>query len=590
MKSAPLPSVSYANRLAELARLVLPLALLAGMGLRADARAGDEGGRPGCPPGLEKRQNGCQPPGLVKRRVLRVGTFRGIPGEYTTIQSAVDAASPGDWILVAPGDYHEQGDRAHSWPDTASGGVYITTPHLHLRGMDRNAVVVDGTKPGAPQCSSQPNDQDPGPLDASGNPAGRNGIVVFKADGVSIENLTACNFLGGPDGGGNQIWWDGGFESGQIGLGPYLGRYLSATSTYFAGADQPNAQYGIFASNARGPGRIVHTYASNMSDAAYYIGACPDCNAVLADGHAENSAQGYSGTNSGGHLVIEDSEWDQNQAGITTNSQNSEGPSPQSGKCPDAEMGLAGNGLCTYFIRNYVHDNNNPDVPAAGDAAMTPVGTGVFVSGGRYDTFAWNRVEHNGSYGFLLVPFVDFNPPTAFSANCAGGVVPQPGDPPPLGVLAAAGATCFFDDFGNEIHDNFLSDNGFFGNNTNGDLGEISGPNDPGNCWYGNVDPSGVTSSPADLQTTHGTCGVPNQGEGLFGPIGAQLLCVSQQLGPCTGLPGEPGYPQPSGVTLLPLPSQPSMRDPCEGVPRNPWCKKHAKGLEAHSDGTAHSS
>src|SRR5262249_59132550 len=59
MKSAPLPSVSYANRLAELARLVLPLALLAGMGLRADAWLGDEGGRPGCPPGLEKRQNGC---------------------------------------------------------------------------------------------------------------------------------------------------------------------------------------------------------------------------------------------------------------------------------------------------------------------------------------------------------------------------------------------------------------------------------------------------------------------------------------------------------------------------------------------------
>ena len=38
-------------------------------------------------------------------RVLRVGTFHGIRGQYTSIQTAVNAAAPGDWILVAPGDY-----------------------------------------------------------------------------------------------------------------------------------------------------------------------------------------------------------------------------------------------------------------------------------------------------------------------------------------------------------------------------------------------------------------------------------------------------------------------------------------------------
>ena len=555
---------------------LVPVALVAVIAFSAGARAGTSGGGPPeCPPGLAKKHDGCLPPGQAKKRVLRVGTFHDIPGQFTTIQAAVDAASPGDWILVAPGDYHEQGDREHPWLGAASGAVTISTPNLHLRGMDRNRVVVDGTRPGAAQCSSDPSDQDAGPLDWSGNPIGRNGILVFEADGVSIENLTACNFLDGSGGGGNQIWWDGGYDSGQIGLGSYFGQFLSATSTYFESAEQPKAEYGIFASNARGPGRIVHTYASNMADSAYYIGACPDCNAVLADGHAENSAQGYSGTNSGGHLVIADSEWDQNMAGITTNSQNSEGPSPQSGKCPDGETGPMGNGLCTYVVGNYVHDNNNPNVPAAGDAAMTPVGTGVFVSGSRFETFAWNRVEHNGSYGFLLVPYVDFSPPAADSASCAGGVVPQPGEPPPLGTLAAAGATCYFDDFGNEIHDNVLSENGFFGNATNGDFGEISGLNDPGNCWYGNSDPNGVTSSPADLQTTHGTCGVPNQGESLFGPIGVQLICLTQAFGPCTGLPGQPGYPQPTQVMMLPLPPQRSMNDPCDGVPKNPWCHGH---------------
>jgi hypothetical protein len=37
--------------------------------------------------------------------VLRVGTYHGIRGQYRTIQAAVDAAKPGDWVLVAPGDY-----------------------------------------------------------------------------------------------------------------------------------------------------------------------------------------------------------------------------------------------------------------------------------------------------------------------------------------------------------------------------------------------------------------------------------------------------------------------------------------------------
>ena len=49
---------------------------------------------------------------------------------FTTIQAAVNAAQPGDWVLIDAGLYPE--------------AVYVTTPNLHLRGMDRNAVIVDG--------------------------------------------------------------------------------------------------------------------------------------------------------------------------------------------------------------------------------------------------------------------------------------------------------------------------------------------------------------------------------------------------------------------------------------------------------------
>src|SRR5439155_5667904 len=129
---------------------------------------------------------------------------------------------------------------------------------------------------------------------------GRNGVEVYRASGVTVENLTACNFLSSPGGdNGNQTWFNGGDGSGSQGLGAFAGRFLSATSTYFKDGSSPRGQYGIFASNAYGPGLLADTYASNMADSAYYIGACPDCNTVLIRGHAENSALGYSGTNSG---------------------------------------------------------------------------------------------------------------------------------------------------------------------------------------------------------------------------------------------------------------------------------------------------
>src|SRR2546423_7335103 len=92
---------------------------------------------------------------LAHAAVLRVGTWNGITGTYKPIQAAAEAAHPGDWVLVGPGDYKESGYRGQLDP----AGVLITTPNIHLRGMNRNAVVVDGTKPHTPRCSSRAADQ-----------------------------------------------------------------------------------------------------------------------------------------------------------------------------------------------------------------------------------------------------------------------------------------------------------------------------------------------------------------------------------------------------------------------------------------------
>jgi hypothetical protein len=494
-------------------------------------------------------------------RVLRVGSLRGVRGQYGSIQAAVDAAQPGDWVLIGPGDYHERGDRIHKPGEAPPAGVLIRKAHLHLRGMNRNMVVVDGTKPGAAKCSRKRGAQDFG-VAREGKPLGRNGIVAYRANGVSIENLTVCNFLGGGSDSGNEIWWNGGAGSGRIGMGAFRGTYLNATSTFFGG-NETAAAYGIFASNSRGPGLWSHDYASNFDDSGFYEGACRQiCDLTMQRSWAQFSALGYSGTNSGGRLIVRESEFDHNQDGFDTNSQNNgDAPSPQDGSCPDGETSpVTHTESCWALIGNYIHDNNNPNVPGAGVAGASPVGTGVSISGGRFDTVMGNRIIHNGAWGVLLVPFPDTGTPPPI-AHCEGGT-----------QTGALGYGCLYDDWGNQIFDNRFSRNGFFDNATNGDIGQITffGGN-PVNCLRANKLPDGV--SPESLLKV--SCGQLGSGQ-INQPLLEQVECNTQILGerPC---PTGSSYPRQTKVLMHPLPSPnrlPTMPDACAGVPPNPWCRR----------------
>src|SRR5438132_1690358 len=74
------------------------------------------------------------------------------------------------------------------------------------------------------------------------------------------------------DSAGNEIWFNGGDGSGKIDMNGFRGAYLNATSSFYKD-DATAAGYGIFSSNASG-GTWSQTYASNMADSDYYIGAC----------------------------------------------------------------------------------------------------------------------------------------------------------------------------------------------------------------------------------------------------------------------------------------------------------------------------
>jgi hypothetical protein len=527
-------------------------------------------------------------PAASSGQVLRVGTYRGVAGNYSSIQAAVNAARRGDWILVAPGDYHEQDDV--SSPPTPSqagdgdmGGVVISTPDLHLRGMNRNTVIVDGTKPGSPPCSSSASDQDFGPLEPAstssatstsdtnaygasepnGKAYGRNGIVVWKADNVEIDNLTVCNFLTGAGDAGNQIWWNGGDGSGQIGLTRYTGTYLTATSSYYS----LNAAggYGEFSSNSAGPANWNQLYANNMNDSGMYVGACHQvCDVTIDHAWMENNALGYSGTNSGGAVVIEHSQFDDNQDGADTNTQvGGDPPPPQNGDCPGHAISpITHTRSCWVFMDNYVHNNNNPDPPAAGSAAAGPIGTGMTVSGGRNDTVMDNTFANNGAWGTLFVPYPDTGTPSP-GVSCSGS-----------GGHPDAALGCVYDPEGDALLDNTYTHDGYFDNASNSDFGQITlFPGEPQNCFADNRDPAG--SAPADLEHIQATCGAPTKSSNTGGPLLAQVECDAGFL-TCSY---DEVYPKRTGTLLAKVPGHlPTMPNPCVGVPTDPWCPSGSSG------------
>jgi hypothetical protein len=525
--------------------------------------------------------------GAASADVLRVGTYNGKGGQYSTLQAALKVAQPGDWILIGPGDYKQSSQQAIGGygDDKAGADVLVRTPNIHIRGMDRNKVVIDGTKPGSPECSEKGTDQNFGAPEGEEKGiklyAGNNGVVVYKTSGVWLQNFTACNFIGS-NSGGDAIWFDGGAATGEQHLGSWWGEYLSATSTYWAGQQpQPSAKYGMYAANTYGPGIYDHAYASNMADAGVYIGACPDCNTTINHSRFEFNALGYSGSNSGGHLRIENTEFDKNQEGVATTSQNNDDqPAPQEGLCPKGAEnpspppGAQRKDICWVMIHSRIIENNDAASPRSSSAPGL-LGTGMTDAGGRNDLVVENTFSGNKAWGMLIVPYpaIEEKPPPQILAKfpedeCRGGTK----------AVVEGKHECIFEPWANEVEKNTFTKNGGYGHVSNGDIGEVAAaePAQKIDCWHGNTG-EGLggepTSEPKAIQTTHGTCSEKDiGGESLASPLAAQATCDSQLLAECPGAPGV-SYPREESK-MMPLRQEPSMPNPCIEVPRNAWCPK----------------
>lgn len=370
---------------------------------------------------------------------------REVPGEYDTIQAAVDAAAEGDLILIAPGTYNE--------------AVDVVTNNLTIRGLDRDGVVLDGQFE----------------LD--------NGIRVLGASGVAVENLTAMNYTA------NGVF----FTS----VSGYRASYVT---TYRTG------DYGIYAFDSV-TGQLDHSHTIGSKDAGVYIGQCFPCDAVIDHVVSEHNGLGYSGTNSGGNLLIVNSTFNNNRAGIVPNSGSYE-------LCyPERE---------TTIVGNLVYSNNQTDTPAI-DVAVLAQGNGILVPGGVRNVITRNRVFDHNRTGIGLVPFLEEDPnddlptPDEWSTTCDI----QKNEP-----LATPDGALLWDAQQNTVTDNVVSDS------READLAVASAGGDIstfGNCFSGN---EFATTAPLDLETL-----APCEGEGS-GDWTAGDLGVARWLAEVDSLPG----------------------------------------------------
>lgn len=254
-----------------------------------------------------------------------------VPANAPSIQAAVDRAVPGDIVRIAPGVYRE--------------AVRVTTPHLTLRGEDRNTVILDG------------------------NFELKNGIAVFGADGVVIENMTARHFQL------NGFYWRS--------VWGYRGSYLTAYG---------NGDYGVYALDS-GVGQFDHSYAAGHPDSGFYIGQCDPCHAVVTKVISRHNAVGFSGTNASGDLVIEDSEWSGNMVGIVPNTLDAEALAPQHG----------------VTIRNNVVRSNHDRTAPSKPRLYAFFGYGIVLLGGNANEVHDNLVSDHPNVGIAVAPSVDEN-------------------------------------------------------------------------------------------------------------------------------------------------------------------------------------
>jgi parallel beta-helix repeat protein len=280
-------------------------------------------------------------------RDIKVG-----PGQ--SIQIAVDAAFPGDRIMVQPGTYHEIGRSCPTDPTKVCAVVVskddislIAEPRseqlaiLESAGAQYNGIVFARPGSDTAQCLNNATQHI--------RRAKVSGFVVRNFDGSGI-------FLACVDG------W-----------------------TISSNAVNDNKLYGIFPVLSSG-GWINRNVATGSHDTGIYVGQSRDVH--VNNNVAHDNVSGFELENSQ-DVEVDHNESFNNTAGILL-------------------FNLPGDAVMTSqnnrVLENFVHDNNSPNtcIIPGDDVCLVPPGLGIASFAGDHNLIANNRVTHHGTAGIVL--------------------------------------------------------------------------------------------------------------------------------------------------------------------------------------------
>jgi hypothetical protein len=265
--------------------------------------------------------------------------------------------------------------------------------------------------------------------------------------------------------------------------------------------------YGIYAFDSV-KGQIEHSHTVGSRDAGIYIGQCYPCDALVTDVTSSHNGLGYSGTNSGGNLLIVNSTWHNNRVGLVPNSGSYE-------LCyPERE---------TTIVGNLVYDNNQADTSSIGFALLAQR-NGILIAGGIRNVVERNRVDNHLRTGIGLILYPEDDPnddlptPEEWDVPCA--------EARELPIVTPEGSIVW-DSHENVVRDNVVTNSG------EADLVVASVGTDLstlGHCFAGN---EFATSAPLDIETL-APCDGAGSGDWTAGDYG-----IARWLAEEAELPGE---------------------------------------------------
>ncbi len=247
--------------------------------------------------------------------------------------------------------------------------------------------------------------------------------MVWKANNVWVQNLTACNFLAGSGTAGNEIWWNGGDGSGKIGGWGYNGSYLNATSTFYKDESTAMAVRDLLQRLERRDlvsGLRQQLQRFRLLHRRLPAGVQPDARPRLVGVQRARLLGLELRRPAGGQELPV-----RQQPGRVRHQQPERRRPPRPRTAPAPTTASARSPTPTHAGCSWTTTcttTTTPTCPGVGLAAAGPVGTGISISGARNDTVMDNRFVNNGAWGTIFVPYPGHREPPSDAPNCAGGV------------------------------------------------------------------------------------------------------------------------------------------------------------------------